>query len=393
LNAKQAFLMAIKSLKTSKMRSFLTMLGIIIGVASVIILVSLINGMSNEITQQFESMGTNLLSVNLMGRGSGSNRSAGIDTMEELVTENPEYLSAMSPTVSVGNATVKYDTYDLTASCTGVNEYYGSIRNYEVETGRFISYTDVENRRKVCILGTYEVQELFGNADPLGQEIKINGEVFTVIGVLPEKADSTESSNDDIILMPYTTAMRLGRSRVTSYVFSSATSDNVEQAKAVIENALYEIYQSDNSYMVMSQAEMLEQMDELTGTMALILVGIAGISLLVGGIGIMNIMLVTVTERIREIGIRKSLGARRRDILGQFLIESSTTSALGGVLGIILGIAAAYGMGALFDLSIAISASAIIIAFSVSVMIGIIFGYLPANKAAKLNPIDALRYE
>lgn len=385
--------MAVKSLLSSKMRSFLTMLGIIIGVASVIILVSLINGMSNEITAQFESMGTNLLSVNLMGRGGGSNRSAGISTMEDLVTDNPEYLSAMSPTVSVGNATVKYDTYSVTTSCTGVSETYGGIRNYEVETGRFIAYTDVENRRKVCILGTYEVEELFGNENPLGQEIKINGESFTVIGVLPEKADSTESSDDDIVLMPYTTAMRLGRSRITSYVFSAATSDNVDQAKTVIENALYEIYQSDDSYMVMSQAEMLEQMNELTSTMALILVGIAGISLLVGGIGIMNIMLVTVTERIREIGIRKSLGARRRDILGQFLIESSTTSALGGVFGIIVGIVAAYGMGALFDLSIAISALAIIIAFSVSVMIGIIFGYLPANKAAKLHPIDALRYE
>lgn len=393
MGVKQYFSLAMKSLRTSKMRSFLTMLGIIIGVAAVIVLVSLIGGMSSEITAQFEGMGTNLITVSIMGRGN-SNRSISVDAMEELVWENPELFSAMSPTVSVGNATVKYGTDSTTTSCQGVNEYYGEIRNYAVSQGRFLSYNDVATRKKVCLIGSYQWQELFGGGDAVGETVKINGEPFLVVGILEEKDDSSESSSDDMVMLPYTTARSLGDyARVSSYCFSAMDSSVVDRAVAKLEQALYQAYNSTDAYRVSSQAEMLEQMNELTGTMSLVLVGVAGISLLVGGIGIMNIMLVSVTERIREIGIRKSLGARRRDIMGQFLIESATTSACGGVIGIVSGIVLAYGCGALFDMAIAPSLAAILLAFSVSVLIGVLFGYLPANKAAKLPPIDALRQQ
>ncbi len=391
MSIKQSFILAIKSLKSSKMRAFLTMLGIIIGVGSVIILVSLMSGMTKEITDQFESMGTNLISVQVMGRGSDS-RTVDVSDMEQLVWDNTDLLTAVSPSVSV-SATVKYENTNLTTTCSGVSEYYAQIRNVELASGRFISYSDVINRSKVAILGSYQQQELFGGGDPIGENIKINGEIFQVIGVLEETQDSMEGGSDDTIILPYSSAMRLGRSRISSYSFQAASKETVEDAMAAIEKKLNDVFGSDSAYMIMSQSQMIEQMDEMTGTMTLVLVGIAGISLLVGGIGIMNIMLVSVTERIREIGIRKSLGARRRDIMGQFLIESATTSAVGGVIGIVFGIVAGIGLGKLVGVTSSPSLGAILIAFSVSLFIGVIFGYLPANKAAKLHPIDALRHE
>lgn len=392
MNFKQSFKMAIRSLLASKMRSFLTMLGIVIGVGAVIIIVSIVGGVTKDITDQFESMGTNLISVMVMGRNTA--RSVSVDEMEALVTENPDLLASYSPNVSVNSATIKYGNDSLSSSCTGVNEYYCDIANYPVQSGRFLSYMDVEGRKKVCILGTYIVEELFDGADPVGEQIKINNEVFTIIGVLEEKQDSEEGGSDDILIIPYTTAMRLSSTgTVSSYVFSAANTDNIDAAITVITDKLYDVFESSDYYMVFSQDAMLEQLDEIMGTMTLALSGIAGVSLLVGGIGIMNIMLVSVTERTKEIGIRKSLGARRRDILGQFLIEAGTSSSIGGIIGIIFGIVAAYAVGTIFDMTIAPSVASIIIAFSVSVAVGIVFGYFPAKKAAKLRPIEALRYE
>jgi len=392
MNFKQSFRMAVRSLLASKMRSFLTMLGIVIGVGAVIIIVSIVGGVTKDITEQFESMGTNLISVNVMGRNTA--RSVSVDEMESLVRENPDFFASYSPNVNVNNATIKYGNDNLSSSCIGVNEYYGDIANYPVANGRFLSYMDVEGRKKVCILGTYIVNELFGGADPIGEQIKINSEVFTIIGVLEEKQDSGEGGSDDTLIIPYTTAMRLsGTGKVSAYVFSAANTDNIDEAVALITDKLYEIFKSEDYYYVFSQNQILQQLDSILGTMTLALSGIAGVSLLVGGIGIMNIMLVSVTERTKEIGIRKSLGARRRDILGQFLIEAGTSSSIGGVIGIIFGIGAAYAAGALFDMTIAPSVASIIIAFTVSVAVGIIFGYFPAKKAAKLRPIEALRYE
>ncbi len=391
MNFKQSFRLAVKSLTGSKMRAFLTMLGVIIGVASVIVLVSLVNGMSGDITSQFESMGTNLISVNVMGRG--GNRQITVDEMERIVEENPRYYAAMSPVVNA-SATVKNGTESASSSITGVGEDYLTIKNVELQDGRFIRFIDTERRQKVCVIGTYLAETLFPGTNPVGQSMKINGSTYSVVGLLTETADSTESSTDDVAYIPYSTATRLaGSSSVSSYSLSAADTDTVEEAVTLMKNELYNIFGDEDAYRVSSQSAMIEQVNEMTGMMTAVLVGIAGISLVVGGIGIMNIMLVSVTERTREIGIRKSLGAKRKDIMRQFVIEAATTSSLGGVIGIVLGIAMAYAAGVLMDMSVSPSLNAILLAFSVSVAIGMIFGYFPANKAAKLNPIDALRYD
>jgi putative ABC transport system permease protein len=391
LNFKQSFTLAIKSLKGSKMRAFLTMLGIIIGVGSVIILVSLMNGLSADMTEQFESMGTNTITVNLRGRG--GNRTFELEDVEKLIEDNPDYLDKYSPSVAA-SVTAKNGTESIDTTVTGVNEYYQEMQSIELTEGRFIQYIDCERRQNVCIVGTYIVNQLFGGSNPVGETIKINGITYSIIGILEETADSEESSDDDVIYAPYSVATRLSWSgKISTYYITAVDTDNIDRTVTLIENALYEKYSDEDAYQVTSMTEMIEQIDEMTGSIAAVLVGIAGISLVVGGIGIMNIMLVSVTERTREIGIRKALGARRKNIMQQFIIEAATTSAMGGIIGIFFGIFTAFAAGKLMDMTVIVSAGAIIIAFSVSVGIGVIFGYFPANKAAKMRPIDALRYD
>jgi len=391
MNIRQSFHMAIKSIKGSRMRAFLTMLGIIIGVASVIVLVSLMNGMTSSITSEFESMGTNTLTVNITGRG--SNRSYSEEEMEQFISENDSLFSGFSPTVN-GMVTAKANSDSVSTTITGVNEMYQEIKDVTLTKGRFVTYVDCQRRENVCVIGTYLVNELFNGEDPVGQIIRLNGTNFTVIGVLEETADGEESSADDMIYLPYSTAMKMMfMGTVGSYTVAAADRDLAEQAKTALENELYMAFGDEDSYRVTSMSEMIETVNEMTGMMTAVLVGIAGISLLVGGIGIMNIMLVSVTERTREIGIRKALGARRRVIMAQFVIEAATTSSLGGVIGIAAGIVGAYAAGAVMDMAVSPTASSIALAFSVSVGIGMIFGYFPASKASKLNPIDALRYE
>jgi putative ABC transport system permease protein len=383
--------MAVKSLRASKMRSFLTMLGIIIGVASVILLVSLVNGLSGEITSELEAAGTNTVLVNVMGRG--SNKSFGPDDMERFVAENEERFKSHSPVVNA-QATVKNGTVSVETSVTGINEFYADMQGVKLAAGRPIRFIDVERLQKVCLIGTYIANELFDGAVYADSTVKINGSSYAVVGVLEEKADSTEGTGDDIIYVPYTTASRLaGNANVGSYILAVRDVANIDEAVDLIRNELYAAFGNESAYRVFSMSQMIDMMNEITGAIAAVLVGIAGISLVVGGIGIMNIMLVSVTERTREIGIRKALGARRAAIMSQFIIEAATTSAAGGVIGIALGVALSYLAGSLFDMSVAPSAAAVLIAFGVSAAIGVLFGYFPAGKAAKLHPIDALRHE
>ncbi len=394
----QCFLMAFKSLKTSKMRSFLTMLGIIIGVAAVIVIMSLGNGMTTYMNESFESMGTTQISVNISGRG--SSRTVDVDDMYELFDENRDVFTYMSPTVSVMMAQVRGSDNEIyTPSITGVSEDYLDIKTYNLENGRNISYVDIANYSKVCVVGAFYNYVVYsGNA--VGNTIKINGDRYTIIGTVEEQDDKTDEDGlDNFIYVPYSSGAKfLSRmSDINSFTFVAKDQDTVSEGMDIIKNRLYSTYKNEDYYTVSSLTEILDVMNEMMSTMVFVLAAIAAISLLVGGIGIMNIMLVSVTERTREIGIRKALGAKGKHIRMQFVIEAATTSALGGLIGILSGMGIASVITTIIQQSMDMKAipttSSILISFGISVGIGILFGYLPANKAAKLNPIDALHHE
>lgn len=387
----QSFRLALKSIASSKMRSFLTMLGIIIGVASVIVLVSLMQGMTNYISDSFSDLGTDQVSLSVTNTDT---RRVDVDTMYTFLEEHEDLFAAMSPTVTV-RGTLKNGTENsTTASITGVGEDYLEIQALELSNGRFIQYSDIVARQKVCVIGSYVAQELFAGESALNQTLKINGEAYTVVGILQEKADSEEGSSDDCVYLPYSVATKLSFSAdISSYVFTVGNVDNMDEAKTVLKDYLYEIFKNEDLYNVTSLSEMLEMVTSMTDMMTMLLVGIAAISLVVAGIGIMNIMLVSVTERTREIGIRKALGAKRRIILQQFVIEAGVTSSLGGVIGIVIGCILTTVASGLIGFDASPSTTAILVSFGVSAGIGIIFGYMPARRAANLNPIDALRNE
>ncbi len=385
----QAFKLALKSLAGNKMRAFLTMLGIIIGVAAVIILVSLMQGLTGEVTSLFSDLGTEILTVSVQSRG--ATRTVDDEDLYEFYAENQELFSAFTPNVTV-SGTVKQGHNEYSSSVKGVSEEYMTLEGFELASGRFISYADIEYNQKVCVVGSYLNKEVFNN-QAVGKTIKVGKSKLTIIGALKESADSTEKSGDDIILLPYTTACKVGNTNISNYSFCVADTGNIDYAESVIDNYLFNIFKSDDYYMIINMQALIDQMEEMINMMTMVLVGIAAISLLVGGIGIMNIMLVSVTERTREIGIRKSLGARRRDIMRQFVIEAGTTSAVGGVIGIIIGAVASITLGNLIGINATPTLLAVAVSAGVSIFIGILFGYLPASKASKLNPIDALRYE
>ena len=407
MNFGQSFKLAIKSLMTSKMRALLTMLGIIIGVAAVIIITSLGNGMQNYMNDQFEQMGSNLVQAQIYLTGSSLDVKA--DDMYALVEKYPQYLSGVTPYNTVQGVVRQGSDEFKRSSVYGVGETFYNVDKNTLMTGsaldkgRFLSYVDVEREMAVCVIGSYLEQKAFGG-DALGKTLTISGAPFTVVGVLEKSGDNSEGSSDDCIYIPYTQANRLGSSQwYVLYMFTSTDRSTAATAKGIVENRLFKAYHDTDYYVVLTSAEMMDAMDSMVNLLMAILTLIAAISLLVGGIGIMNIMLVSVTERTREIGIRKSLGAKGRDIRGQFIIEAGTTSAIGGTIGIILGIIMAQVITVVMAYIIQggqnngfvarPTLNGIAVAFGVSVGIGILFGYLPANKAAKLNPIDALRYD
>ncbi len=385
--------LAFGSIMSNKLRSFLTMLGIIIGVGAVIILVSIMDGVTGQVTDAFESFGMNNITVSITSRG--STRYVEPEDMYEIIDENPDLFVYCTPNVSLtGSIKSKNSSDNETASVTGIDETYDKINDLETGQGRFLQFVDVDKMLKVCVIGTYYEQEYYGRGKALGETMKINGEPFTIVGVLKEQADSSKNSSDQCIYIPYTVASKMSwNSSIGSYTVTMADANDLGAAKAVLENRLTEILGSSDFFAIIATQEILEELNSIIGTMKAALVCIAGISLLVGGIGIMNIMLVTVTERTREIGIRKSLGAKKKNILSQFVIEAATVSGVGGVLGIVFGAVVSYIAGMLLDITIIPSVFAVALAFSVSVAIGIIFGFLPAKNAANLNPIDALRFE
>ncbi|MGI6066954.1 MAG: ABC transporter permease [Bacillota bacterium] len=383
--------LALKGIMANKMRTLLTMLGIIIGVSAVIILISVGKGTTASVTENIESMGTNLVSVTIMGRGIDNSL-----TYEEAMSLSDKIgIAGVAPVVS-GSVTAKYGTKTMEGlPVEGVNEDYLHVRNQGVESGRFIHPLDVEHRQKVAVIGTDVVQELFGAINPIGEYVQINGIDFLVVGILESKGSSMMGSGDEKIVIPVSTAQRMFKSLGVRNIYIGAESSNqVDLVVAQVETYLYNKFDKDeDSYRVFNQTQMLDTVADVTQSMTMMLGGIAGISLLVGGIGIMNIMLVTVTERTREIGIRKAIGARRRDILRQFLLESATISGVGGIIGILVGLGGNSLLSSLAGIKTQSSIAILVVAFSFSLVVGVFFGLYPASKASKLKPVDALRFE
>lgn len=385
--------MAWESIASNKMRSFLTMLGIIIGVGAVIILVSLVQGLSSEVSGMFESMGTT--GVTVTAYRSYNTRSFDYDDVEELMWENSDKISGFVPTAAVG-ATLKYGGNNTTTTVTGVNEYYTTLNDLTTQLGRFINKVDVDNCSKVAVIGEYNAIECFGSVeDAIGMSIKINGQPFTVVGVSERKSDDvTQYSSDDVAYVPYSAAKRyLGVGNLSSFTLIAKDTDTVDSVVDIAEEFMYSVYGSDDDYNVTSLKAILDEYNDMMGILSAMLGGIAGISLLVAGIGIMNIMLVSVTERTREIGIRKSIGAKRSSILIQFVVEAISLSLMGGVIGIIFGAVVAVAVGKLIGITAVPTVSIILVALGFSSAVGLFFGFNPARKASKLNPIDALRSE
>ena len=408
----QTISMAFKAISGNKIRSFLTMLGVIIGVMSVVVLVAVGQGTTASVTESISSMGTNLLTVNIqtrsvgMGmfggfggrnsrnsRGGSSSRGTVILKLDDILSlEDYEEIEYVSP-VCTGSLTVKAGSVNTSASITGVLPAYANIINQGAQDGRYIIDADVDNRSAVCVIGVDLAADLFGSTDVVGNTLHIDGRQFRIVGVLESKGTSMSGSSDESVVMPFTLAQRmLDSTTISSIYLSAADSSLVERAQTIVENFLYKKYQNESTYSVSNQTQMLETATETSSTLSLMLGGIAGISLLVGGIGIMNIMLVSVTERTREIGIRKAIGAKRRSILLQFLIESAVISGMGGLVGLGLAYAVLYVMENMMGMSVVLSPAIAYLAVGFSMAVGVIFGLYPANKASKLRPIEALHY-
>ena len=401
---KESFLMAWASLIANKMRSILTMLGIIIGVAAVIALVSIGNGVKQDIQNSISSLGSNLLMVM-----PGAPRTPGVrpsqGSMKSLKVSDYQAISkldgvkAASPYTANSYVTI-YQSKNWTTTVSGVSSNFQDVNNWTMAEGRFISSKNVENRERVAVVGQTVVKNLFAGEDPVGKEIRVKNIPFRVIGVLNSKGNGTMGNDqDDVIFIPYTTAMeRVEGVDYLRMVYVVASDDNgIDRLQSDIENLLrvrHSIKDTNlDDFNIQNMKSIMETMEQTTGTLTLFLGAVAAISLVVGGIGIMNIMLVSVTERTREIGIRKALGATYFVIVTQFLIEAVVISLMGGLIGIALGIGASKLIGLASGMSTVMSVPTIVLSFAFSMAIGLVFGIYPARKAAKLNPIDALHYE
>ena len=394
----ETFRQALKNILSNKFRTFLTMLGIIIGVMAVMVIVGLGNGLTLSMKESVSSLGMNLLQVNILGYGT---RTVEVDDFYAVVESRPDLFSGISPIVSMtGTAKVGTKTYRRT-SVSGVSESYFGMSGASIAQGRLLQYVDCTNYKKVCVVGDYVNRVAYGG-NALGQTIKVGADQFTIVGVLKAEVKDPslqQGSADDYIYLPYTTALRLNRSSVVgSYGITTVSETQVSEGKAVLEAALKKLLNSDEGFYVTSLSEMLATLGSMINMVVMVLTAIAAISLLVGGIGIMNIMMVSVAERTREIGIRKALGAKERSILALFVTEAATTSALGGLIGILLGYLISAGVNQIMTITkagmtIQPSVGSVMVAFGISVGIGVLFGYLPAKRAARLNPIEALRYD
>ncbi|MBT2658266.1 ABC transporter permease [Bacillus sp. ISL-18] len=380
--------MALKSIKGNKLRSVLTMLGMIIGVSSVIVLVSIAQGSTKNVTSQINQLGTNLLTINTF--------STDVALTEDKISEISKLdgVKAVSPVVS-GRVNVKKDRTTSQVTMTGTNAAYSEVRDTKVSAGRFITDLDIEYRQKVAVIGSSTATTFFGTEDPVGQYLQIEGTSYKVVGVLVSKGSSIGQGGDNTVIVPLSTGQRLiGSTTISTVYLKGESEDQMDAVMNLVETKMASLFPAQtDSYSVTNQQDVMDTMSSVSDTMTLMLGGIASISLLVGGIGIMNIMLVSVSERTKEIGIRKAIGAKRRDVLIQFLIEAVVLSGVGGLIGIISGIGIGKLVSSLFSLSVSFSSNVVLFSFLFSLIVGVVFGVFPANKASKLNPIQALRYE
>jgi putative ABC transport system permease protein len=406
MNYSNLFRIAIRALVRNRLRAFLTMLGIIIGVASVIAMLAIGEGSKESIMSSMSSMGSNMVMVqpNFQQRGGvslGASSSMALKYSDVIALRNEaKTLAAVSPEVRASGQVI-YSNQNTQTTIYGVSEEYLAIRKMVIEYGRVFNDGEIKSMAKVCILGQTVSDNLFGKGiNPVGLSIRVKKLPFLVIGVLEDKGESGMGQDqDDLILAPYTTVQRrLVAIDYINGIYASAISEEKgPQAIAEVGEILrrtHKLKESDeDDFRVMSQSELLKTVSSVTDILKLLLGAIAGISLLVGGIGIMNIMFVSVTERTREIGLRMAIGGRGTDILKQFLVESIILSILGGIFGIIFGYLIAAGAGSLMGSQIIVTPQSVMLATGVCFLIGVFFGWYPARKASNLNPIDALRYE
>jgi len=390
--------MAIKSIFANKMRSFLTMLGIIIGIASVIILIAMGQGSTKSVQDSISSMGTNLITVSIT-----SDKAKDVTKEELNQLKTKPGIKDISPTINGGNVNISAGNQTATTTVQAVEPNYETIKNVPAQSGRFINQDDLDNRYNSAVIGTDVATELFNTTDVVGQKLNINGVSFDIVGVLKSQGTSSSGSSDDTVLLPLTTAQRLLKTTdIKTFYIQASSSASVDTAMSYLQlfmDTKYGLATTSAStvtnkyFRVFNQSSLLATATSTNQTMTNELAGIAAISLLVGGIGIMNIMLVSVMERTREIGIRKALGAKRKAILLQFLIEAVFVSGIGGIIGVLVGIGGSELLQTLNNTAIQLSTPVILAAFAFSVTVGIVFGLYPASKASKLSPIDALSFE
>jgi len=406
VNFIESIRVSLRALRANKLRSALTMLGMIIGVAAVIAMVGIGNGATASITSQIQGLGSNLLTVSPGQSNAGGVRGGAGSLTTLTMTDVPKVQAAGSAVKAVApvastNAQVVYGAGNTSTSITGTTQDYQFIKNVTVASGRYITTADVDSNARVAVLGPTTVTNLMGdaNATVIGKTIKINNVPFQVIGVTTATGSTGFMSSDDMITAPISTVQErlIGKTTLRSILISAASADVMQTAQDEITVALEQAHKIQtgkaDDFTVQNQADILASMQGVTQTLTMLLGGIAGISLLVGGIGIMNIMLVSVTERTREIGIRKAIGAKSNDILLQFLIEAVVLSVLGGGIGIALGSMGSTLIGSALKMATSVSMTSVLVAFGFSAAIGIVFGVFPAKKAAAMDPIDALRFE
>ena len=402
----QSLKIALESLWANKMRSVLSMLGIVIGVGAVIAIVSVGTGSTRSVTESITNLGSNMISIYASG-GIMKAGQASVSSQDKFSLELADYMAEFCPSVKsvipvkqVSGRLIAGDT-SVDATMIGTNVDYTEVNNYLVKQGRFINSQDEEKLSQVMVLGSGLVEDLFEEANPIGQKVKVNYEgriyMFEVVGLMQEKGRTIAGQLDDQAYIPLSLAMDKMTSShyVSTYIAQAISSERASNAVSELENFMVKFLDDEDQeqFRIISQDELLETVSNVTGTMSMMLGGIAAISLLVGGIGIMNIMLVSVTERTREIGIRKALGARNKHILSQFLMESLSLISFGGMIGIGFGWVAAYFLSQYGQWPLVISTLSVGLAFGFALFIGIFFGLYPAMKAARMNPVEALRYE